>query len=223
MILKRVQAQHESAQAQSHQQHHNHHHHHHNVASSTSSISTSTSTSTFSSSYTDQYVQATQSVIIINSGDGVQPISGPSSSLHTSSSSSSSSSSSLPSSAERPDGDMDLSDYDTSSFNVPPCINCLHGICKPEVVFFGDNVKPAIHAQADDWVQQADALLIVGTSLTTWSAFRLVRKLFEKIAKQHDMSPLQVSEAFYSYEKAKDQKRKDVESSGLVWSEDMMK
>jgi hypothetical protein len=42
-------------------------------------------------------------------------------------------------------------------------------------VFFGANVPPSVHAHADSLLSRCDALLIAGTSLTVWSAYRLVR------------------------------------------------
>lgn len=45
---------------------------------------------------------------------------------------------------------------------------------KPAVVFFGENVAPAVRAQAEHAVAHADGLLVVGTSLATQSAHRIV-------------------------------------------------
>lgn len=39
-----------------------------------------------------------------------------------------------------PDADEFLKDEDTMSFQVPPCASC-GGVLKPDVVYFGDNVK----------------------------------------------------------------------------------
>ena len=59
---------------------------------------------------------------------------------------------------------------------VPKCDNCGKGVLKPDVVFFGDNVKKGIAERAMDAVTSADALLVVGSSLQVFSAFRLVKK-----------------------------------------------
>lgn len=73
----------------------------------------------------------------------------------------------------RADGDSEIAVDD--SFVVPPCVRCGDGIVKPSVVFFGGNVpKESVEAAAAA-VQVADALLVVGSSLQVFSAFRLAR------------------------------------------------
>ncbi|UPK28445.1 NAD-dependent protein deacetylase [Bradyrhizobium sp. 195] len=76
--------------------------------------------------------------------------------------------------ADAPDGDADLEHDDFSSFQVPPCEAC-GGILKPDVVFFGENVPRDIVATARDHLSQADAMLIVGSSLMVYSGFRFVQ------------------------------------------------
>jgi len=75
--------------------------------------------------------------------------------------------------ADAPDGDADL-DRDFSSFVVPACAVC-GGVLKPDVVFFGENVPRDVVASALDHLAQADAMLIVGSSLMVYSGFRFVR------------------------------------------------
>lgn len=58
-------------------------------------------------------------------------------------------------------------------FNVPACCNC-GGILKPDIVFFGDNVPRDRVENVKTNVENSDALLIMGTSLTTFSAYRVV-------------------------------------------------
>jgi NAD+-dependent protein deacetylase sirtuin 4 len=53
------------------------------------------------------------------------------------------------------------------------------GILKPAVVMFGEAISPAIKADADDAILSADRILIVGSSLATYSAFRLVKRARE--------------------------------------------
>lgn len=76
--------------------------------------------------------------------------------------------------AQAPDGDADLEGVDFSTFNVPACPSC-GGILKPDVVFFGENVPrarvDAVHAH----LQQADAVLVVGSSLMVYSGYRFVQ------------------------------------------------
>jgi NAD-dependent SIR2 family protein deacetylase len=70
-----------------------------------------------------------------------------------------------------PDGDVDIEDRDYSRFLVPGCPAC-GGILKPDVVFFGETVPRERVTRAFDVVAQADALLVVGSSLMVYSGFR---------------------------------------------------
>ncbi|MGY3448854.1 NAD-dependent protein deacetylase [Bradyrhizobium sp. USDA 4353] len=76
--------------------------------------------------------------------------------------------------ADAPDGDADLDGVDFADFTVPACRAC-GGILKPDVVFFGETVPREVVATARDHVDQADAMLVVGTSLMVYSGFRFVR------------------------------------------------
>jgi NAD-dependent SIR2 family protein deacetylase len=59
--------------------------------------------------------------------------------------------------------------------NPPPCERC-GGMLKPNVVFFGESVPPEKVAVAMERVDEADALLVAGSSLTVWSGFRFVKR-----------------------------------------------
>ena len=72
-----------------------------------------------------------------------------------------------------PDGDADL-ETDFSTFVVPDCPYC-GGLLKPDVVFFGENVPRERVAAVHDHLQQADAVLVVGSSLMVYSGFRFVQ------------------------------------------------
>jgi len=72
-----------------------------------------------------------------------------------------------------PDGDVDIEGRDYSGFMVPDCPQC-GGILKPDVVFFGENVPRERVDRAFEGVTEADALLVVGTSLMVYSGFRFV-------------------------------------------------
>ena len=74
-----------------------------------------------------------------------------------------------------PDGDADLAQTDYSHIDVPNCRRCA-GILKPNVVFYGDSVPKDIVAKAYRWVEAADAMLIVGSSLMVYSSYRFVRQ-----------------------------------------------
>lgn len=72
-----------------------------------------------------------------------------------------------------PDGDANLSVIN-NEFVVPECSSC-RGILKPKVVFYGQSVPKPWVEQAYGWVDQADALLVVGSSLMVFSSFRFAR------------------------------------------------
>jgi len=74
----------------------------------------------------------------------------------------------------KPDGDAELSDVDYERFEVAACCAC-QGILKPHVVFFGENVPAERVTPAMAALEQAQLLLIVGTSLMVFSGFRFAR------------------------------------------------
>jgi NAD-dependent SIR2 family protein deacetylase len=76
--------------------------------------------------------------------------------------------------ADAPDGDADLEAHDFSTFNVPACRQC-DGVLKPDVVFFGESVPRNFVDAAAGHLQQADGMLIVGSSLMVYSGFRFVQ------------------------------------------------
>jgi len=73
--------------------------------------------------------------------------------------------------AALPDGDAELDRTDFSGFAVPNCASC-GGVMKPDVVFFGESVPRDQVSLAMEALQQADAMLIVGSSLMVYSGFR---------------------------------------------------
>ncbi|MGN6250378.1 MAG: NAD-dependent protein deacetylase [Marmoricola sp.] len=75
--------------------------------------------------------------------------------------------------ADRPDGDVALEA--TERFVVPVCEEC-GGRLKPHVVFFGENVPRERVLRCTEAVEQAEALLVVGSSLTVMSGFRFARQ-----------------------------------------------
>ena len=75
--------------------------------------------------------------------------------------------------AEAPDGDADLESADFSSFAVPACNRC-GGVLKPDVVFFGESVPRDRVEAAAQRLDEADAMLIVGSSLMVYSGLRFV-------------------------------------------------
>lgn len=78
------------------------------------------------------------------------------------------------SAAHAPDGDADLELDQVDRVSVPACRNC-HGMLKPDVVFFGENVDKHIVESALYALSEADALLVAGSSLMVFSGFRFCR------------------------------------------------
>jgi NAD-dependent SIR2 family protein deacetylase len=74
----------------------------------------------------------------------------------------------------RPDGDAVLDDEDAEAFRVVDCSVC-HGVLKPDVVFFGENVPRPRAEACYAMVERSRALVVLGSSLTVMSGFRYVR------------------------------------------------
>jgi NAD-dependent SIR2 family protein deacetylase len=76
---------------------------------------------------------------------------------------------------EAPDGDADLEGLDFSTFAVPACASC-GGLLKPDVVFYGESVPRERVEVAMQGVKDADAMLVVGSSLMVYSGYRFARE-----------------------------------------------
>ena len=74
----------------------------------------------------------------------------------------------------RPDGDAELELEALQDFHVPSCERC-GGTLQPDVIFFGDNIPPQRTASALELMAQADALLVVGSSLMVFSGYRFCK------------------------------------------------
>jgi NAD-dependent SIR2 family protein deacetylase len=72
-----------------------------------------------------------------------------------------------------PDGDAELPAAATTSFVAPRCVHC-RGELKPNVVLFGESVPKPVVAAAWDMLAEAEALLVVGSSLMVYSGRRFV-------------------------------------------------
>ncbi|TLD33488.1 hypothetical protein PspLS_00324 [Pyricularia sp. CBS 133598] len=106
-----------------------------------------------------------------------------------------------------PDGDVDLPDAPYTTFRYPACPTCLAhppplsngevakvvvdkdgawespsnaGILKPAVVMFGESIAGSVKAAAEEAVTGADKLIVLGTSLATYSAWRLAKLARDK-------------------------------------------
>jgi NAD+-dependent protein deacetylase sirtuin 4 len=106
-----------------------------------------------------------------------------------------------------PDGDVDLPDAPYTTFRYPACPTCLAnppflpsgrratvmadsdgswsngstaGILKPAVIMFGESISPGIKSAAEQAIDSASRILVVGSSLATYSAWRLVKRAKER-------------------------------------------
>ena len=74
--------------------------------------------------------------------------------------------------AVAPDADAVVSD--TESFAFIDCPAC-GGLLKPDIVYFGESVAKDVVQQSYSLVEQSEALLVAGSSLTVFSGYRFVR------------------------------------------------
>jgi NAD-dependent SIR2 family protein deacetylase len=81
---------------------------------------------------------------------------------------------------QAPDGDTLLDAAFEARFQVPRCPYCAGERMKPDVVFFGENVAQQTAAKAMAAVEKAAGLLVVGSSLMAYSAFRLCRAVVDQ-------------------------------------------
>jgi len=74
----------------------------------------------------------------------------------------------------RPDGDAEVELDALQDFHMPSCERC-GGVLQPDVIFFGDNIPPQRTAAALAMMAEADALLVVGSSLMVFSGYRFCK------------------------------------------------
>ncbi|TLD32492.1 DHS-like NAD/FAD-binding domain-containing protein [Venturia nashicola] len=108
-----------------------------------------------------------------------------------------------------PDGDVDVPNADYQTFRYPACPKCLAsppekgwnkedkghvqvdkdgawippsnvGMLKPAVIMFGESIPTAIKEAAEIAVDSANRILVIGSSLATYSAWRLVKRAKER-------------------------------------------
>ena len=75
-----------------------------------------------------------------------------------------------------PDGDVELDDSALAGFRMVACRACGGDMVKPDVVFFGESVPKDRVAACFELVDDASALLVLGSSLTVMSGFRFARR-----------------------------------------------
>ncbi|KAL8721086.1 MAG: hypothetical protein Q9225_002158 [Loekoesia sp. 1 TL-2023] len=106
-----------------------------------------------------------------------------------------------------PDGDVDVPNAPYTTFRYPACPTCLAsppklvdgsqsrvqvdsdgawspsstaGVLKPAVVMFGESIAASVKAAAEEAIDNASRILVVGSSLATYSAWRLVKRAKER-------------------------------------------
>ena len=102
-----------------------------------------------------------------------------------------------------PDGDADVPGASYTTFRYPACPTCITrppiladgskarvevdadgawspvseaGILKPNVIMFGESIPAEVKTTAEEAVERAGRILVIGSSLATYSAWRLVKK-----------------------------------------------
>ncbi|MEM6985249.1 MAG: NAD-dependent protein deacetylase, partial [Pseudomonadota bacterium] len=73
----------------------------------------------------------------------------------------------------KPDGDVGF-ELDDAHFDVPVCSQC-SGRLKPDVVFYGDTVPAERVASVRRALDDSGALLVIGSSLSVYSGYRIAR------------------------------------------------
>lgn len=81
---------------------------------------------------------------------------------------------------QAPDGDTLLDPAFEARFQTPRCPHCDGERMKPDVVFFGENVAQPTAARAMAAAENAGGLLVIGSSLMAYSAFRLCRVIADR-------------------------------------------
>jgi NAD-dependent deacetylase sirtuin 4 len=107
-----------------------------------------------------------------------------------------------------PDGDVDVPGVDYATFRYPACPSCLAnpgkdkegkrhvvevdedgawkagnstaGILKPNVIMFGESIPDTTKVAAEKAIDEAARVLVLGSSLATYSAWRLVKRAREQ-------------------------------------------
>ncbi len=78
--------------------------------------------------------------------------------------------------AINPDGDAELDDAELAGFRMVRCRLCHGDLVKPDVVFFGETVPRERVDRCYALVEDASAMLVLGSSLTVMSGLRFVRR-----------------------------------------------
>ena len=84
---------------------------------------------------------------------------------------------------QNPDGDVELPSgltYETFMVPQPTGLEGEHSaFYKPDVVFFGESLNARQKNESIEAIEDADRVLVIGSSLATYSAFRLIKQAIE--------------------------------------------
>ena len=75
---------------------------------------------------------------------------------------------------------MELPQSVVDTFRIAPCERCGSEYQKPDVVWFGGNVPPRVVAASRAMADSSTAALVLGSTLITYSAYRLVRAVSQR-------------------------------------------
>jgi NAD-dependent SIR2 family protein deacetylase len=76
---------------------------------------------------------------------------------------------------DNPDGDAAIADDLVDTFVLPRCLEC-GGVLAPDVIMFGNVVAPENNRAATRLMNEADSLLVVGTSLVVNTGVKMVHR-----------------------------------------------
>ncbi|XP_063929946.1 NAD-dependent protein deacylase Sirt4 [Zophobas morio] len=79
----------------------------------------------------------------------------------------------------RPDGDVEILQDKIKYFKPPFCDSC-DGVLKPDITFFGDNIPRTRVDSVRTQVSASDALLVLGSSLSVFSGYRILLQAHEE-------------------------------------------
>ena len=106
-----------------------------------------------------------------------------------------------------PDGDADVPGAPYTTFRYPACPRCLKrppilkdgskarvevdadggwseksdaGILKPNVIMFGESISSEVKTAAEEAIDEAGKVMIIGSSLATYSAWRLIKRAYDR-------------------------------------------
>lgn len=62
-------------------------------------------------------------------------------------------------------------------FKIPKCPKCEDNYLIPQIVFFGDNIPKKRILNVNNYVEDCDSLIVMGSSLFVYSGYRIVSEI----------------------------------------------